>query len=134
MSKIVLVLPIAALSFLLISATANARDSLKEAADTAEVFVYGQQSKNEALLREISDPEQYEAMEEMRSQDKGNPNENVRVNDVEITEINGDRALAKATYSKKHSGYYKGETQTDVHLQRVDGQWQVTTPPNTESE
>lgn len=131
MSKIVLVLPIAALSFLLISATANARDSLQEAADTAEVFVYGQQSKNEALLREISDPEQYEAMEEMRSQDKGNPNENVRVNDVEITEINGDRALAKATYSKKHS---KGETQTDVHLQRVDGQWQVTTPPNTESE
>jgi DNA-binding protein H-NS len=131
MSKIVLVLPIAVLSFLLISATANARDSLQEAADMAEVFVYGQQSKNEALLREISDPEQYEAMEEMRSQDKGNPNENVRVNDVEITEINGDRALAKATYSKKHS---KGETQTDVHLQRVDGQWQVTTPPNTESE
>lgn len=116
---------------LIIVNTAQARDSLEDAADTAEVFIYGKQSKNEALLREISDPEQYEAMEKIRAEDKGKPNENVRVEDVEITNIDGDRATAKATYSQKRG---KGTKQADVHLQRVNGKWQVTTPANTESE
>ena len=55
------------LSSAIIVGTVEARDSIKEAADTAEVFVYGQQSQNENLLREISDPKQYEAMKIKRA-------------------------------------------------------------------
>ena len=49
------------LSSAIIVGTVEARDSIKEAADTAEVFIYGQQSQNENLLREISDPKQSES-------------------------------------------------------------------------
>ena len=53
-------------------------------------------------------------------------NENVRVESVEITEVDGDRATANAIYTQKHN---KGEQQEQVHLKRVGGKWQVTTPP-----
>lgn len=131
MSKTAAVISTVLIGHMLVITGAHGREPLKEAADMAEVFVYGQQSKNEALLREISDPKQYEAMEKLRAQDKGEPNENVRVEGVEITDIDGDRATAKATYSKKHS---KGKSQADVHLKRVDGKWQVTTPAISDSE
>lgn len=111
----------------LVSTTSHARDPVLEAAETAEVFVYGKQAKNEALMRAISDPEQYEAMAEQRSKDGGAPNEDIIIDSVEITEIDGDRATAKATYSPKHNK--KTRTQADVHLIRVDGKWEVTQPP-----
>lgn len=107
-------------------APAGANDSLEEAADTAEVFVYGREAKNEALLREISDPDQYEAMAGQRADTNRALNENVHVDDVEITQIDGDRAVAKATYRKKNA---KGRKSADVHLKRVNGRWQVTAPP-----
>jgi len=122
---------IVVLSTAIIVGTVEARDSIKEAADTAEVFIYGQQSQNEDLLREISDPKQYEAMKIRRAQDKRKPNENVRVEDVEITNINGDRAMAKATYSMIHG---KKTKQTDVYLRRVNDKWIVTTPANARGE
>lgn len=111
---------------------AHARDSIeRQAADTAEAFVYGQQSKNEALLREISSPKDFEDMRKARG-DKDIPlNENIIVRDVEITEIDGDRATAKATYTKRHS---KSRTQADVHLQRVDGKWKVTKAPDSKTQ
>ena len=109
-----------------ISTPAGANDAIEEAADTAEVFVYGRESKNEALLREISDPEQYEAMAGARADTNRKLNENVHVDNVEITQIDGDRAVAKATYRQKNA---KGRKSADVHLKRVDGKWQVTTPP-----
>ncbi len=107
-------------------APAGAADSLEEAADTAEVFVYGREAKNEALLREISDPDQYEAMAGQRADTNRALNENVHVDDVEITQIDGNRAVAKATYRQKNA---KGRKSADVHLKRVDGKWQVTAPP-----
>ncbi len=115
-------------AWLLATTAAQARDSLEEAADMAEAFVYGQQSKNEALLREISDPEQYEAMEKIRAEQNTKLNENVRVDGVEITNVDGDRATAKATYTQKHN---KGKQEAQVHLRRVDGKWQVTTPADS---
>ncbi len=118
-------------SALISISSVQAGDSLEEAADLAEVFVYGQQSKNEAVLREITDPDQYEAMQKIRAEDKGSSNENVRVDDVEFTEIDGDRATARATYSRIHG---KEKKQTEVHLQRIGGEWRVTTPAPTESE
>lgn len=116
-----------AFSFIGIPATA-ADDPLTEAKDTAEVFVYGREAKNEALLREISDPEQYEAMAGKRAETDRTLNENVRVDDVEITQIDGDRAVAKAKYRQKN---VKGVKSADVYLKRVDGKWQVTAPPDT---
>ncbi len=116
---------------LMVAATSHARDAVEDAAATAEVFVYGHQSKNEALLREISDPDQYEAMAKDRSSEEGEPNENVHVDSVEITDLDGDRATAKATYSKQHS---KGKKQAQVHLRRVNGEWQVTKPPEAGNE
>jgi hypothetical protein len=93
-----------------------AKDSIEQqAADTAEAFVYGQQSKNEALLREISGPAEFEAMAKERAESNQRLNENVDVDveHVEITAIDGDRAVAKTTYSEKHR---KGTHQSDVHL------------------
>ena len=104
-----------------------AEDSISEAADTAEVFVYGREAKNEALLREISDPDQYESMAGKRAEVNRKLNENVHVEDVEVTQIDGNRAVAKATYRQKNA---KGVKSADVHLKRVDGRWQVTTPPD----
>ena len=109
----------------------HARDSIeRQAADTAEVFVYGQQSKNEALLREISSPKDFEDMRSARGVKDIPLNENIIVRDVEITEIDGDRATAKATYTKRHS---KSRTQADVQLQRVDGKWKVTKAPDSKT-
>jgi hypothetical protein len=107
-------------------APVGANDASQEAADTAEAFVYGRESKNEALLREISDPDQYEAMAGKRADTDRKLNENVHVDDVEIMQIDGDRAVAKATYRQKNA---KGRKSADVYLKRVDGKWQVTTPP-----
>lgn len=107
---------------------AAADDTITEAKDTAEVFVYGREAKNEALLREISDPEQYEAMAGKRAETDRKLNENVRVEDVEVTQIDGDRAVAKARYRQKNA---KGVKSADVYLKRVDGKWQVTAPPDT---
>ena len=57
---------------------------------------------------------------------------NSRVDDVEITTVDGDRVTAKATYSQIHN---KGKQQAQVHLRRVDGKWQVTPlPDSSESE
>jgi len=128
MSNISAIIYILISGWLLAATAVQAGDSLEEAADMAEVFVYGQQSKNEAVLREISDPEQYEAMEKIRAEQNIKLNENVHVDGVEITNVDGDRATAKATYSQKHN---KGKQQTQVHLQRVNGKWQVTTPPDS---
>ncbi len=115
-------------AFSCVSAAATAADdTLTEAKDTAEVFVYGREAKNEALLREISDPEQYEAMAGKRAETARKLNENVRVEDVEITRIEGDRAVAKAKYRQHNT---KGVKSADVHLKRVDGKWQVTAPPD----
>jgi hypothetical protein len=108
-----------------------ARDSTVEAAETAEVFVYGRESKNEALLREISDPQAYDAMAKTRAESDQKLNENVRVDKVEMIEIDGDRAVARATYSNIHG---KGHKQTDVELKRVDGKWEVTAPPEPAEE
>lgn len=94
--------------------------------DMAEAFVYGRESKNEDVLREISDAEAYEEMAKARSESDTELNENVHVDDVEITEIDGDRAVARAKYHKKNT---KGSKSADVHLRRVDGQWQVSAPP-----
>jgi len=105
---------------------AGGETSLEKAADTAEVFVYGRESKNEALLREISDPDQYDAMAHSREESHRKLNENVRVTDVEITETTGDRAVAKATYEQIQS---KEKSSAVVHMKRVDGKWEVTTPP-----
>jgi hypothetical protein len=116
---------------LLAVAVAAADDSIKEAAETAEVFVYGQQAKNEELLRAISDPKQYKEMAQNRAKDEGRVNEDVRVDGVEITEIDGDRATATATYSKKHG---RKRRQVDVDLIRIDGRWQVTAPPKSGKE
>ncbi|MFT4561466.1 MAG: hypothetical protein ACI9BW_001207 [Gammaproteobacteria bacterium] len=114
---------------LCVTSELSAKDSIEQqAADTAEVFIYGQQSNNEALLREISSPTEFEAMAKQRAESTQRLNENVKVERVEITEIEGDRAVAKATYSEKHR---KSEHQSDVHLKRVDGRWQVTTPPES---
>ena len=93
----------------------------------AGVFVFGRESKNEALLREIFDPGQYEAMEKIRAEQNTKLNENVHVGDVEITNVDGDRVTAKATYSQIHN---KKKQQPQVHLRRVDGKWQVTKPPS----
>jgi len=132
MSKVSAIIYILIVGWLLLVTTAHARDSLEEAANMAEVFVYGRESKNEALLREISDPEQYEAMEKIRAEQNTKLNENVRVDDVEITTVDGDRVTAKATYSQIHN---KGKQQAQVHLRRVDGKWQVTPlPDSSESE
>ncbi len=128
MSNVSAIIYILIIGWLLPATAAQARDSLEEAADMAEVFVYGRESKNEALLREISDPEQYEAMEKIRAEQNTKLNENVRVDNVEITNVDGDRATATATYSQIH---HKGKQQTQVHLRRVDGKWQVTTPPDS---
>lgn len=117
--------------YLLAATGASARDALKEAAETAEAFVFGQQAKNEALLREISDPDRYEAMARDRSDHAGAVNENIRIDNVEITRIDGNRVTAKATYSKKHG---KKKHQMEVHLIRVDGKWQVTTPQRSGGE
>ncbi len=103
-----------------------ADDAITEAKDMAEVFVYGRESKNEAVLREISDPDQYETMADQRAKTDRKLNENVQVEDVEITQIDGDRAVAKTTYRQKNA---KGRKNAEVHLKRVDGKWQVTTPP-----
>ena len=73
----------------------RAGDSAEDAAATAEVYVYGLESKNEALLREISDPDEYEAMAKDRAESKRGLNENVRVSDVELIEVHGDRAVAR---------------------------------------
>lgn len=105
---------------------AAADDAITEAKDMAEVFVYGRESKNEALLREISDPDQYETMADQRAKTDRKLNENVQVEDVEITQIDGDRAVAKTTYRQKNA---KGRKNAEVHLKRVDGKWQVTAPP-----
>lgn len=119
-------------SLLCTCAAASARDSIEQqAADTVEVFIYGKTSKNEALLREISDPNVFEAMAEQRADNNDPLNENVKVHAVDITEIDGDRAIATATYSKKHT---KTKQQADVHLIRVDGKWQITTPPKPATE
>jgi hypothetical protein len=119
---------VALVGVLCVSNSAPARDSIeREAADTVEVFVYGQQSQNEDLLREISKPKDFEDMRKARAESDMQLNENVTVEDVEITQMDGDRATAKATYSTKHS---KSRNQADVHLQRVDGKWQVTKAPN----
>ena len=128
MSNVSAIIYILIIGWVVAATAVQARDSLEEAADTAEVFVLGEQSKNEALLREISDPEQYEAMEKIRAEQNIKLNENVRVDDVEITNVDGDRATAKATYSQIHN---KGKHQTQVYLRRVDGKWQVTTPPDS---
>ena len=132
MAKVSAIIYILIVGWLLLVTTAHARDSLEDAADMAEVFVYGRESKNEALLREISDPEQYEAMKKMRAEQNTKLNENVRVDDVEITVVDDDRVTAKATYSQIHN---KGKQQAQVHLRRVDGKWQVTPlPDSSESE
>ncbi len=55
----------------------------------------------------------------------------MRVEDVEITNINGDRAMAKATYSMIHGGKTK---QVDVYLRRVNDKWIVTTPADAKGE
>lgn len=106
---------------------AAADDAMTQAKDTAEVFVYGREAKNEALLREISDPDQYESMAGKRAGADRKLNENIRVEDVEVTQIDGDRAIAKARYRQKNT---KGVKSADVHLKRVDGKWQVTTAPD----
>ena len=91
-----------------------AKDSIEQqAADTAGAFVYGQQSKNEALLREISGPAEFEAMAKERAESNQRLNGNVDVEHVEITAIDGDRAVAKTTYSEKRR---KDTPQSDVHL------------------
>jgi hypothetical protein len=118
-------------SSLLMFPAFGAQDSLEEAADTAEVFLYGQQSENEALMRYVSDPEQYEAMAKERAENQGKPNENVTVEKVEITDIEGNRATARATYKTKHK---KGRKHEDIQLIRVDGKWEVTTPPESGGE
>jgi len=110
---------------------AQAGDSAEDAAATAEVYVYGLESKNEALLREISDPDEYEAMAKDRAESKRGLNENVRVSDVELIEVHGDRAVARATYTTKHK---KGSEQADVQLKRVNGKWEVTTAPEPAKE
>lgn len=104
-----------------------ADDTITEAKDMAEAFVYGRESKNEALLREISDPDEYEGMAGKRAETDRKLNENVQVEDVEVTQIEGDRAVAKATYRQKNA---KGRKSADVYLKRVDGKWQVTAPPD----
>ena len=68
---------------LVVGSTVAAEDSMQDAADMAEVFVYGRESKNEALLKEISDPKQYEAMAEQRKEKNSKLNENVEVDKVE---------------------------------------------------
>jgi len=118
-------------SCLLVLPATGAEDSLEQAADTAEVFLYGKTSENEALMRYVSDPEQYEAMAKERSENQGKPNENVRVEKVEITDIEGNRATARATYKTKHK---KGRKQEDIQLIRIDGKWEVTTPPESGGE
>lgn len=115
----------------MLAQSAAAQDLRVEAAETAEVFVYGRESKNEALLREISDPNAYDGMARTRAENNRKLNENVRVDAVEMIEMAGDRAVARATYSTIHG---KGHQQTDVELKRVDGRWQVTTPPEEAGE
>ena len=108
------------------SGALQADSEIQEAMDTAEVYVYGREAKNEALLKEISDPDAYDTMAEKRGNSTSPVNENIKMQDVEITRVEGDRAVARATYGNRHG---KQRQSTEVHLQRVDGKWQVTTPP-----
>lgn len=131
MSRIITAFGLCAMGWILIAAVAYAGDDPQALTDTVEVFVYGLQSKNEALLREISAPSQYDAMAQERTNNNAAVNENIKVDHVEITNIDGDRASATAIFSQKHS---KKKGQATVNLIRIDGTWKVTTPPKLAGE
>ena len=104
-----------------------AADDMKKAADAAQVFVYAKESGNEALIKHLTTPEQFNRLQESAAGGDTRLRENVRVKQVEITNVHGDRATARATYSEKHK---RGSSEQEVHLIRVDGEWKVTTPPD----
>lgn len=108
---------------------AAAADDMRDAADTAEVYVYGKDAKDEALLQHLTDPDAYDAMAKSRSEDKSRPRENVRVKDVDVTPIDDTHAVARTTVTEKHRG---GTRVEEVPLVKKDGKWQVTNPPPLE--
>lgn len=112
--------------FLMSPAHAETTDDLQRAADTAEVYVLSKGAKDEGVLKALSDPDQYAKMAEERAADPAPAREDLRVDDVEVTQIGADRAVARTTYSKIH--HDDAETE-EVYLIKRDGQWQITAPP-----
>lgn len=104
----------------------TAAEDLREARDAAEVFVYAKEAQNKDLLKYVTTPEQFKQIQDAESRGDVKPRENVYIKKIEITEVGGDRATARAFYNGKHE---RGSAEQDVHLIRVDGEWRVTTPP-----
>ena len=70
-----------------------AAGTLEDAADMAEVFVYGRESQYRGSPEGDLDPDQYDAMAKARSESDEPMAENVEVEGVEILEAEGDRAV-----------------------------------------
>lgn len=97
-----------------------------EAALTAEAYAVAKSAGNEAVMKHLSDPSQYDAMAKARAENPGPRRENLHVDEVQVEHLDETHAIARPQYHEKHTG---ATGQEEFHLELKNGKWQVTNPP-----